>query len=114
MVLDCSGGWVQHLGVFARLYLLVCICLPVEVRALPAVLPRDHLEIAGLGVLYISSLVKLPLSLPGTGRTSRESTAYSQETAPPLPAQDYPGMSGHAETPAGTVPKYRPDRGFLR
>lgn len=114
MVLDCSGGWVQHLGVFARLYSLVCICLPVEVRALPAVLPRDHLEIAGLGVLYISSLVKLPLSLPGTGRTSRESTAYSQETAPPLPAQDYPGMSGHAETPAGTAPKYRPDRGFLR
>ena len=35
MVLGCSGGWVQHLGVFARLYSLVCICLPVEVRALP-------------------------------------------------------------------------------
>jgi len=44
VVLDCSGGWVQHLGVFARLYLLACICLPVEVRALP----RNRLEIAGL------------------------------------------------------------------
>jgi len=39
VVLDCSGGWVQHLGVFARLYSLVCICLPVEVRALLASLP---------------------------------------------------------------------------
>ena len=36
------GGWVQHLGVFARLYLLACICLPVEVRALPASLPRGN------------------------------------------------------------------------
>jgi len=42
VVLDCSGGWVQHLGVFARLYLLACICLPVEVRALPVSLPRGN------------------------------------------------------------------------
>ncbi len=31
-----------------------------------------------------------------------------------LSAQDGPGMSEHAETPAGTVPKYRPSGGFLR
>jgi len=42
VVLGCSGGWVQHLGVFARLYSLVCICLPVEVRAPPASLPRSN------------------------------------------------------------------------
>jgi len=37
-----QGGWVQHLGVFARLYSFVCICLPVEVRAPPASLPRSN------------------------------------------------------------------------
>ena len=50
VVLGCSG---RRLGstagllrppVFACLYLLACICLPVEVRALP----RNRLEIAGL------------------------------------------------------------------
>lgn len=51
------------------------------------------------GPLYFQSS-KAALSLSDTGGESRESTAYSQETAPPpLPAQDYPGMSGHAETP---------------
>jgi len=43
-----GGGWVQRLGVFARLYSLVCICLPVEVRASPASLPRgNHMGTVG-------------------------------------------------------------------
>jgi len=43
-----GGGWVQRLGFFARLYSLVCICLPVEVRASPASLPRgNHMGTVG-------------------------------------------------------------------
>jgi len=97
-------GWASslaciRLSVFTCLYLFACggACAP----------PQPSWD-CRFGILYISSLVKPLLSLPDTGGESRESTAYSQETAPP-PACT--GLSGHAENPAGTVPKYRPDGG---
>ena len=112
-----TRGWLGSTAgrlrppVFACLYLFACGGTYAPCRTPPRQL-YGYRPVSG-GNLYISSLLEAPLPLPGTSRTSRESTAYSQETARPLPAQDYPGMSGHTETPAGTVPKYRPDRGSL-
>ena len=82
-------------------------------RALPASLPHDHLEVASRGPLYFQSIRASPLR-PRYKLYVAESTAYSQEAAlNPRSHKNTPGMSRHAETPAGTVPKYRLDGGYL-
>ena len=99
-----------RLSVFVCLYLFVCggACVPCFT---PPRQPYGYRSVSARN-LYNSSLVKLLLSIPVRGTKPRESTAYSQETAPPPARSGLSGYERECRNPRRNGTEIPPRQGF--